>query len=70
MTMNYNTDLILWQNFKQSRESMPNGGTILTVIDGHIHDGMQYLGRFDNDKHANDTLRDAGFTPKGDNKWK
>ncbi len=60
-TFNYNTDVSLWQSQRESYLATPNGGARLTIVDGHISDGMQVLGRFDDDKHAAQTLEAAGF---------
>lgn len=66
----YNCNPTLWESFRKRRTQMPNGGAILVIIDGHVHDGMQFLARFDDDSHAEQVLKSAGFRSLGEGKWK
>lgn len=59
--MLFNTDLALWENAHKSYAAMPNGGAILRVHDGMIHDGLQVLARFKTSADAASVLSNAGF---------
>jgi len=58
---NYNTDVSLWANKRKSLAACPNGGALLQIVDGHVHDGLQWLARFTDDSHAERVLLEAGF---------
>ncbi len=68
--MNYNCDQILWDNFHLTREKMPYGGAVLTIKDGLVNDGHQWLARFNDTSEAEIVLAKAGFKSLGANQWK
>jgi hypothetical protein len=66
---NYNTDQVLWDNLHSYYLDMETRGpnkkvTTLTVRDGHIHTGLDYVGRFSSSEDAEAVLEKAGFKLK------
>jgi hypothetical protein len=59
--MLYNNDQCLWDNQHSYCKSLPNGGPIHTVHDGHVGNGREVLARFKSDAQAIATLLLAGF---------
>ncbi len=61
--MTYNTEPQLWKNLHAVESAKPILNRLtLRIIDGSIHDGKEYLGRFRDDTHAKNTLLQAGWT--------
>lgn len=65
--MNFNTDQGLWDNLFKSRQRF--GGEPLKVVEGHIYEGQDVIGRFTTTADAEDKLRNAGFCKNNDGGW-
>jgi hypothetical protein len=66
----YNTDQTLWENYKASRNTMPNGGAPLSLNNGMVGNGHEILARFASDAEATMTLHAAGFRRDENGNWK
>lgn len=61
--MNYNTEPELWKNLHKVEKERPVLNRLtLTLVDGQIHDGKDFIGRFSDDSHAINTMTQAGWT--------
>jgi len=59
--MNYNTSRTLWENFKNERSQMPNGGAVLNIFDGMVGSGNEVIARFSSQADAIAMLKSTGF---------
>lgn len=60
--MLFNTDLSLWQSLFASQMGQPREfRTPLEVINGHVKQGGDVIGRFLSTSHAEDILTKAGW---------
>lgn len=57
----YNTDPSLWKAFKAQRDRVPNIFKPLKIIDGHVFDENECIGRFESCEMAEVTLKQSGF---------
>lgn len=54
---NYNTSPQLWRTYRAERKDKRP----LCVANGHIVEGSEAIGRFDDDRHAEMVLTEAGW---------